>query len=46
MEVLINISEPWKVTLFVTGIDSMTGGRIQLAQNFIGYEPFILSYGD
>src|SRR5574344_878159 len=46
MEVLNNSSEPWKITLLDTGIDSMTGGRIKRAQNFLGKEPFMLTYGD
>ena len=46
MEVLNNSSEPWKVTLLDTGINSMTGGRIKRAQDFIGNEPFMLTYGD
>jgi len=46
MEVHNNSSEPWKVTLLDTGLDSMTGGRIKRAQPFIGDEPFMLTYGD
>jgi len=46
MEVLNNSSEPWKVTLLDTGIDSMTGGRIKRAQEIVGNEPFMLTYGD
>lgn len=46
VEVLNNSSEPWKITLLDTGIDSMTGGRIKRAQSFIGNEPFLLTYGD
>ncbi len=46
IEVLNNSSEPWKITLLDTGIDTMTGGRIKRAQNFIGDEPFMLTYGD
>jgi glucose-1-phosphate cytidylyltransferase len=46
MEIHNNSSEPWKVTLLDTGLDSMTGGRIKRAQNFIGNEPFMLTYGD
>ena len=46
MEVLNNSSEPWKVTLLDTGVDSMTGGRIKRAQHFLGDEPFMLTYGD
>ena len=46
MEVLNNSSEPWKVTLLDTGLETMTGGRIKRAQNFVGNEPFMLTYGD
>lgn len=41
-----NTSEPWKVTLLDTGIDTMTGGRIKRAKEFINNEPFMLTYGD
>ena len=41
-----NTSEPWKVTLLDTGLDSMTGGRIRRAKDFISNEPFMLTYGD
>jgi glucose-1-phosphate cytidylyltransferase len=46
IEVHNNTSEPWKVTLLETGLDTMTGGRIKRAKNFIGNEPFLLTYGD
>lgn len=46
MEILNNSSEPWKVTLIDTGLDSMTGGRIKRAKDIIGDEPFMLTYGD
>jgi len=46
MEVHNNSSEPWKVTLVDTGLDTMTGGRIKRAQHHIGNEPFLLTYGD
>lgn len=46
MEVHNNNSEPWKVTLLDTGLDTMTGGRIKKAQQYIGNEPFMLTYGD
>ena len=36
----------WKVSLVDTGLNSMTGGRIKRMQNFIGNEPFLLTYGD
>jgi len=36
----------WKVTLVDTGLDSMTGGRVKRMKDFIGNEPFLLTYGD
>ena len=39
-------SEPWKVTMLYTGRDTMTGGRIKRAQEYVGNEPFMLTYGD
>ena len=46
VEVLNNSSEPWKITLIDTGTNTMTGGRIKRVQNFVGNEPFMLTYGD
>lgn len=46
MTVHTNESEPWKVTLVNTGLDTMTGGRIKRVQKYIGEEPFMLTYGD
>jgi len=46
MEVLNNSSEPWKVTLLDTGLNSMTGGRVKRAQELISDESFMLTYGD
>jgi glucose-1-phosphate cytidylyltransferase len=46
MEVHNNTSEPWKVTLVDTGLDTMTGGRIKRAQQYVGEESFLLTYGD
>lgn len=39
-------SEPWKVTLAYTGRNTMTGGRIKKAQEYLGNAPFMLTYGD
>ena len=36
----------WRVTLVDTGLDSMTGGRVKRLKDFIGDEPFLLTYGD
>lgn len=41
-----NTSEPWKVTVVDTGLNTMTGGRIKRIQKYIGDEPFMLTYGD
>jgi len=46
LEVHNNTSEPWKVTLVDTGLDSMTGARIKRAQKYIGEDTFFLTYGD
>jgi glucose-1-phosphate cytidylyltransferase len=39
-------AEPWSVTLVNTGQNSMTGGRIKRIKDFVGDEPFFLTYGD
>jgi len=41
-----NHSEPWKVTLVNTGLNTMTGGRIKRIKNYLDGEPFLLTYGD
>lgn len=41
-----SLAEPWKVTLIDTGLDTMTGGRIKKVQEYVGNEPFMLTYGD
>lgn len=46
IEYLKNKSEPWKVTLIDTGLDTMTGGRIKRVKELIGNESFMLTYGD
>ncbi|MFZ4543842.1 MAG: glucose-1-phosphate cytidylyltransferase [Saprospiraceae bacterium] len=44
--ILNNKSEPWKITLIDTGLDSMTGGRVLQAKDIVGDETFMLTYGD
>ncbi len=39
-------SEPWKVTVVDTGLNTMTGGRIKRIQPYIGNETFMMTYGD
>lgn len=44
---LINLqTEPWKITLADTGLNTMTGGRIKRIQKYTNNEPFMLTYGD
>lgn len=46
MTVHNNVSEPWKVTIVDTGLNTMTGGRVKRIQSHVGNEPFMLTYGD
>lgn len=39
-------SEPWRVTVVDTGLNTMTGGRVKRIQKYVGNEPFMLTYGD
>lgn len=39
-------TEPWKVTLVDTGLHTMTGGRVRRIRDYVGNEPFMLTYGD
>ena len=41
-----NEGEDWIVHLLDTGANSNTGGRVKQAAEFIGNEPFMLTYGD
>jgi glucose-1-phosphate cytidylyltransferase len=46
MEVHQKHSEPWKVTLVDTGINTMTGGRLKRVADYVGNETFCFTYGD
>lgn len=46
IETHTNYSEPWKVTIVDTGLNTMTGGRVKRIQKYIGDEAFMLTYGD
>ena len=39
-------AEKWKVTVVDTGLNTMTGGRLKRVRNFLGDEPFFMTYGD
>jgi glucose-1-phosphate cytidylyltransferase len=38
--------EDWVIHLLDTGIDTQTGGRLKMASDYIGDEPFMFTYGD
>lgn len=40
------MTEPWKVTIVDTGLNTMTGGRIKRIERYIGGQPFFMTYGD
>ncbi len=46
MEIHSNYSEPWKITVVDTGLNTKTGGRIKRIQKFVENETFMLTYGD
>ena len=47
MEVHQRKAEPWKVTLVDTGDETMTGGRLKRARNYVNNETaFCFTYGD
>ncbi len=39
-------SEPWKITLVDTGLETNTGGRLKRIRKYIGNETFMMTYGD
>jgi len=39
-------TEKWKVTVVDTGLNTMTGGRVKRVKEYLGDEPFFLTYGD
>lgn len=38
--------EPWKITIIDTGLNTMTGGRVKRAREYVKNETFMLTYGD
>jgi glucose-1-phosphate cytidylyltransferase len=46
MVVHSNVSDPWKVTVVDTGLNTMTGGRLKRVEKFIDNEVFMMTYGD
>ena len=39
-------TEPWKVTVVDTGLETMTGGRLKRVRKYVGDETFLMTYGD
>ena len=46
MEVHSRRAEPWRVTLVETGLDTLTGGRLERVRDYIGKDTFCMTYGD
>jgi glucose-1-phosphate cytidylyltransferase len=47
IEIHNQFSEPWKVTLIDTGLNTMTGGRLKRVSKYLSQdEPFCFTYGD
>lgn len=38
--------EDWRVTVVDTGLNTMTGGRIKRIKEYVGDNPFFMTYGD
>lgn len=45
-EIHTTASEPWKITLVDTGLETMTGGRLKRVKKYLGNQAFLLTYGD
>lgn len=46
IKVLSTATDPWKITLVDTGLETMTGGRLKRIKKYIGNETFMMTYGD
>ena len=46
VDILEDKSEPWRVTLVDTGLDTMTGGRLRRVKEHLQDGTFCMSYGD
>ncbi len=45
VEILQKNTNPWTVTIVDTGLETMTGGRLKRAKNFVISETFCFTYG-
>lgn len=41
-----SFTEPWRVTVVDTGLNTMTGGRIRRVKKYLNDESFMVTYGD
>ena len=46
LKIFNNKSEPWKVTLIDTGLNTQTGGRLKRIRQSLGDDDFCFTYGD
>jgi len=46
LEIFQKESQPWKITIVDTGLETMTGGRLKRIKDFIMNETFCFTYGD
>ena len=46
VEIHQNQTEPWRVTLVDTGLESLTGGRLKRIARYLENGPFCMTYGD
>ncbi len=46
MNIHSNVSEPWRVSVIDTGLNTMTGGRIKRIAPYVENEKFFMTYGD
>jgi glucose-1-phosphate cytidylyltransferase len=46
IEIHNSFTEPWKITMVDTGLNTMTGGRLKKIQQYVAGETFMMTYGD
>ena len=46
MEVHQTTTEPWRITLVDTGLETQTGGRLKRVRSYLGDDDFCCTYGD
>ncbi len=46
MQIHRSNTEPWKITVVDTGLNTLTGGRLKRVAEYIGNDTFCMTYGD